>query len=162
MTKVSFWILCVGLLPIQLWAISTDADQPISVEADRLEVREADNISIYEGNVLLVQGSLQINSDRLVIHFNDGRQLRLLEMTGAPARFRQLNDEQQEMLGQAMQIDYNKSESSLELRNEARFTQAGDTIESNLIRIDTNTNHIEAGSGGAEQRVKVFIQPVAE
>ncbi len=157
MTKVSFWILCVGLLPIQLWAIS-----PISVEADRLEVREADNISIYEGNVLLVQGSLQINSDRLVIHFNDGRQLRLLEMTGAPARFRQLNDEQQEMLGQAMQIDYNKSESSLELRNEARFTQAGDTIESNLIRIDTNTNHIEAGSGGAEQRVKVFIQPVAE
>ena len=74
-------------LPGSLWALSTDSDQPIAVEADSLEVREQDNVSIYQGNVSLIQGSLEIRSDRLVIHFNDDKELMLMEMTGTPAPF---------------------------------------------------------------------------
>jgi lipopolysaccharide export system protein LptA len=147
------------LLPTQLWALASDGDQPIAVEADNLEVREQDNISVYQGNVSLVQGSLEITSDRLVIHFNDARELVLMEMTGSPARFRQLDDDQQEMLGQALQINYTDSESLLELLDAARFSRAGDTIESNLIRINTKNNSIQAGSSKSSERVKMLIQP---
>jgi lipopolysaccharide export system protein LptA len=152
-------LLLFLLLPPQLWALASDSDQPIAVEADNLEVREQDNISVYQGNVSLVQGSLEITSDRLVIHFNDARELVLMEMTGSPARFRQLDDDQQEMLGQALQINYTDSESLLELLDAARFSRAGDTIESNLIRINTKNNSIQAGSSKSSERVKMLIQP---
>ena len=151
--------LLLMLLPAQLWALATDGDQQIQIEADSLEVREAENISIYEGNVSFVQGSLEINSERLVIHFNDANDLVLIEMTGVPAKFRQLDDEQQELLGQAQQIDYTESKTLLELRGAARFSHAGDTIESELIRIDTENNSIQAGSSESDQRVKMLIQP---
>jgi lipopolysaccharide export system protein LptA len=151
--------LLLLLLPGQLWALSTDGEQPIEVEADELEVRDQEKISIYLGNVVLVQGSLQITADRVVIHLNDANELQLMEMTGTPATFRQLDDDQQEILGEALYIDYSQSESLLELRDSARVSQAGDTIESDLIRINTRSSSLQAGSTESDQRVKMLIQP---
>ena len=147
------------LLPLQATALDSDRDQPIEVEADRLEVREQENISIYEGNVKLVQGSLNISSDRLVIHLNDANEITLMEMTGQPARFRQLDNQQQEMLGEAEQIDYTETESLLLLRRSAHLDHAGDVIRSDLIRFNTDTNGIEAGGGQSDERVKMVIKP---
>jgi lipopolysaccharide export system protein LptA len=154
--------LLLLVLPFQLWALGSDRDQPIEVEADSLEVRESEKNSIYEGNVSLVQGSLEINSDRMVIHFNETNDLTLMQMTGAPATFRQLDDNQLEMKGQAVKINYTVSRSSLELRGNARFSRAGDTIESDLIRIDTGGNGIQAGSSDSDQRVKMLIKPKSD
>ena len=155
-------ILLLLLLPLRLAALDSDGDQPIEVEADRLEVREQESISIYEGKVKLVQGSLVINSDRLVIHFNETNELTLMQMTGKPAKFRMLDNEQRQMRGQAEQIDYTESKSLLELRRSARFDHAGDTIESDLIRVNTENNNIEAGSTQSEERVKMLIKPKAK
>jgi len=159
MNPVKLLFVCCCLFPAPLWALADDNEQPIAVEADSLEVREQENISIYQGNVSLTQGSLRINSDRLVIHFDDDKALTLMEMTGAPARFRQLDDDGQEMLGQAGQINYTESESKLELIDNARFSHAGDTIEGERISIDTEKNSIQAGGSGADERVKMLIQP---
>ena len=151
--------LLLLLLPCQLWALATDGDQPIEIEADELEVRELERISIYLGNVNLVQGSLEINADRVVLHFNEVNELILMEMTGTPATLRQLDDNQQVMWGEAKQIDYTQSKSLLILRDSARLSHAGDTIESDLIRINTLNNSLQAGSIESEQRVKMLIQP---
>lgn len=159
MTIVKTCALLLLLLPGQLWALATDGEQPIEVEADELEVRDQEKISIYLGNVVLVQGSLEINADRVVIHLNEANELILMEMTGTPATFRQLDDNQQEILGEALQIDYTQSESLLELRESARVSQAGDVIESELIRINTETSSLQAGSAESDQRVKMLIQP---
>ncbi len=154
--------LLLLLLPMRLAALSSDAEQPISVEADTLEIRDQENISIYEGNVSLIQGSLEIHSQRLVIHFNDARELLLMEMTGTPARFQLLDDEQREMRGHAGRINYDQSKSLLELLGDAKFSHAGDSIEGDLIRVNTETNSIQAGSSDSGQRVKMLIQPKAE
>lgn len=153
-------LLALGLLaPAMLFALPTDREQPIEVEADRLEVREQENLSIYEGNVHLVQGSLEIRSERLVIHFNEASELILMEMSGAPARFRQLDNAGEEMRGQGLRINYVESEALLELIEAARFSHAGDTIEGERIRINTETNSIEASGGESEERVKMLIRP---
>jgi lipopolysaccharide export system protein LptA len=159
MTIVKTCALLLLLLPGQLWALASDGEQPIEVEADELEVRDKEKISIYMGNVTLVQGSLEISADRVVIHLNEANELILMEMTGTPATFRQLDDDQQEILGEALQIDYTQSESLLELRDSARVSQAGDIIESDLIRINTENNSLQAGSAESDQRVKMLIQP---
>lgn len=163
MAKVSLLPLCLLLTLLAaappLCARDGDKDLPISVEADSLELRERENISIYEGNVSLRQGSLEIEADRLVIHFDDDGELRLMEMTGAPARLRRLDNDDREMRGQARRINYRESESLLELREEARFKHAGDTIESSVIRINTEDNSIQAGTSNSDERVKMLIRP---
>ena len=159
MAIVKFAALLLLLLPCQLWALASDRDQPIEIEADELEVREQEGISIYQGNVKLVQGSLEINADRVVIHFNEANELTLIEMTGTPATLRQLDDNQQEMLGEAKRIDFTQSKSLLELHDSARLSQAGDIIESDVIRINTESSSLQAGSMESDQRVKMLIQP---
>ena len=159
MIKVKLTLFLTLFLSLPLWALESDGEQPIAVEADSLEVREQEGISIYKGNVYLIQGSLELRSDRMAIHFNDAGDLELMELTGSPARFRQLDDDQLEMKGQALTIKYNESSSLLELSEEARFSHDGDTIESNLIRINTTDNSIQAGSSDSDQRVKMLIKP---
>ncbi len=155
-------ILCLtaGLItPLQLAALDSDSDQPIEVEADALEIRDDDNISTYSGNVSLVQGSMRIAADRLVIYFNDQNELVRMEMTGTPATFRQLNDDNREMRGQADRLDYDETSSLLVLTGNALFDNNGDTIQGSSIRLNTENEHIEASGDQSSERVRVVIQP---
>ncbi len=152
--------LCLLLfLPGFVSALSTDEDQPIEVEADALEIRDEDKISIYRGNVTLSQGSIRMQSDQLTIYFDDDGELQSMEMTGSPARFRQLDDDNQEMLGQAEQINYREPESLIILQGNARFSHDGDLIESERIELNTQTDNLSAGSDDPSTRVKMLIQP---
>lgn len=141
------------------FALSGDENQPIEVEADLLEVRDDDNVSVYRGNVTLVQGSIRISSDQLTIFFNENDELELMEMTGSPARFRQLDDDNLEMIGEARQINYREAESQIVLIGDASFTHDGDRIESDRIEIDTENDNLSAGSDDPSKRVKMLIQP---
>ena len=149
----------IVLLPLQVLALPTDNQKPIQVEADSLEVRDEENISIYNGNVRLIQGSLEIQSENLVIHFNAAKELTLMQMTGTPATFRQLDTERKELKGQADKLDYTASDSVLLLQGNALFTHDGDTIKSQKIRVNTQNNSIEAGSTEANSRIHMTIQP---
>ena len=158
--KLSLIIVCLAFLtPWQSFAASGDKDQPIEVEADSLEIRDNDNISIYTGNVRLLQGSLNVRADRLVIYFDDNKDLELMEMTGSPVHFRQLDDENQEMIGQADKLEYFEPESLLVFTGNARFTSKGDTIESSTISINTENDNLEAASPEPDKRVRMVIQP---
>lgn len=152
-------LLATLLASLPSSAMDSDRDQPIEVEADRLEVREQENISIYEGNVKLVQGSLRINSDRLVIHFNDANELTLMEMTGKPAKLQQLDNQQRPIMGEAEEIDYDDQKSLLIMRRSAYLDHPDNTINSELIRLNTSTNAIEAGGTQSDERVKMVIKP---
>ena len=157
--KGIIFVVLIMLLPMHLFALSSDEVQPIQVDADSLEVRDQENISVYTGNVRLIQGSLEFRCERLTLHFDDQKELVLMEMTGAPATFRQLDDQQQELKGQAEQLQYKQSESILVLTGNARFSHKGDTIESNRIQVNTENESIQAGSSEPDNRVRMLIQP---
>jgi len=159
--SMAFIITCLaaalGSTPI--FAASADKNLPIEVEADSLEIRDNDNISIYSGNVRLVQGTLNVHSDKLVIHFDDNKNLVLMEMTGSPASLRQLDDNDKEMIGEADRLDYFEPKSLLILKGNARFSNDGDTIEGSQININTENNNLQAASPEPDKRVHVVIQP---
>jgi lipopolysaccharide export system protein LptA len=152
-------MLSTQAIPTLAYSKSEDNQQPIHVEADSLEVRDSDNISIYTGNVKLTQGSLEIHSDRLTLYFDDNKILTLMQMTGSPATFRQLNDSNLEITGEALEMKYSESESTLLLLEKAKLTQGADIIESNKINLNIDSNSIEAGSVEPENRVRMLIQP---
>jgi lipopolysaccharide export system protein LptA len=155
-------LLLYSLVPLQASALSSDAQQPIHVEADSLEVREVEKISIYSGKVSLKQGSLEIQGELLTLYFNDKKEITKMILTGNPATFRQLDDQQQEIRGRAEQMEYRQSKSTFILLNNAQLTHLGDTIESNRIKIDSVTGSVVAGSKNTDDRVRMLIQPEQE
>ena len=69
MTKPElFFFAAISLLTFNTaYSRDSDSNEPIHVEADLLEVDETKNISTYTGKVQLEQGSLKIQSDKLII-----------------------------------------------------------------------------------------------
>ena len=64
--------LCLLALTASLWAghaIAERADrtQPVNIEADKVTVDERKKIHLFEGKVVLTQGTLEIRGDTLTV-----------------------------------------------------------------------------------------------
>lgn len=46
-----------------------DGKQPVEINADSLEVRQEENVAIFTGNVIAVQGTTRLQSDRMIVHY---------------------------------------------------------------------------------------------
>lgn len=160
MTPIKIIFAClICFFPLTTLALSTDRDQPINMEADKLEIDDSQHISVYQGNVDMKQGSLHIQADQITLHFNENNDLQWLEITGTPATFTQLNESQQPVSGSALKMNYYEDKSLMELQGNARFQSDQDTIESDSISINTETDALQAGDQQGKGRVRMLIQP---
>lgn len=157
--KKHFFILCIFALSSNALALKSDRDQPIDITADRLEMNDAKKFSTYTGNVILKQGSLDIKADSLVLYFDDNNELDYMEMTGTPARLKQLNEEQKIMRGSAQKITYHDKKSLLTLTNDAVFSTDKENISSHFIEVNTENERIKAGKNDKNHRVRIKILP---
>jgi lipopolysaccharide export system protein LptA len=140
-------------------ALSGDRDQPMTLEADSVSIDEGTGVSLYEGNVVITQGSLKLWADRLWIHRREGKTEKLIS-EGAPTRFRQLTDEQQEVKGQALRAEFYVDRDELLLFDEAVLEQGADRFRSDRIVYNRANAQVRAGaSAEGKQRVQVIIEP---
>ena len=58
------------LAPIAGNALPGDRDQPIHITADKALRDEVEGVTVYSGNVELVQGSMELEADKLTIYHN--------------------------------------------------------------------------------------------
>jgi len=49
--------------------LKLSGDQPIQIESDKLEVREADSVAVFTGNVNVVQGTTQLKAGKMTVHY---------------------------------------------------------------------------------------------
>ena len=89
--NIFFTFLLVILIPELAFSEEADSDQPIEIEADTMMVEETKNTSTYEGDVVLTQGSLIINADRLIIR-EDRQGFQHSTSIGNPTTFKQKNE----------------------------------------------------------------------
>lgn len=76
-----------------LSGFTQQSSDPINIEADELEVLDAENLAIFRGNVRVTQGTAVLLSDELRVHYEGGngeaigpssnQGLRLLEAIGS-------------------------------------------------------------------------------
>ena len=151
--------ISVLMYPLTAFALSTDRTQPIDIQADKLDIDEAQHISIYQGNVEMHQGSLHIVADKIVFYFDNDNNLQRLEIEGKPATLKQLNDRNQKVSGSARKIIYTDNQLLLNLEGDALFNSDRDTIEGDWISVNTDTEALKAGSKKGENRVRMLIQP---
>lgn len=151
------------LLPAYGWALSSDRDQPMRIEADRLDIDDAKGVSVYRGNVIVRQGTLELRADELRAYRAAGgrRTLERIVANGKPATFKQRPDGAQEDIhGSATQLEYHLAAERLILQGTAHLQQAGDEFSSNRIEYEVGIQQVKAAQGaGGEERVQVTIQP---
>lgn len=139
------------------WPLASDRQQPIEIQADRVMIDETKHISTYEGNVVLVQGTLHVTAARVEVHRGEEAIEHLLA-TGEPVTFSQQSDQGKEIRGQSKEVDYDAAKSTIVLTGDAHLWQANDEFSGPRIAYDTARSVVraEASAGG---RVSATIHP---
>jgi len=80
--------LIILLLSCNAFALETDAEQPITIDSNTATYDDLSATSTYTGNVISIQGSIVVHSDKLVVYFVNGDAEKLV-FTGNKAKFKQ-------------------------------------------------------------------------
>lgn len=148
------------LLPGTCLGLTDDGEQPIEIEADSAELDEKRGVVVYEGSVVVVQGSMRLTADRLTIYYDESQNLDRAYAVGKPARFQQRKEAGHYVKARALEMEFHSAESLLYLIREARVTEKGDTVTGNRIVYNTATQRATAtGSKTGKERVRVILSP---
>jgi len=141
-------------------ALESDADQPITIDSNSATYDEKKSLSTYYGNVVSVQGSMKVNSSKLVAYLRDGDVDKLI-WTGKPARFVQKPEgNKEEINGKALTLEYFPDKALFVLKKNAVVTQGTNTYASDLINYDTRNSVVKAGQRNTDaNRVRVILKP---
>jgi lipopolysaccharide export system protein LptA len=141
-------------------ALRSDRDQPIDIQADRVEIKEKEEISEYIGNVHLQQGSLDIRADKVTVFLKDGRLIKIL-IIGNPATFKQKPEDNKDIVrSSAMHMEYFASKEHLLLKTNASVVQGDNHFSGDYIEYDTLHSTVKAKKDkDSESRVHAIIKP---
>jgi lipopolysaccharide export system protein LptA len=150
-------------IPLAVMAEKADRLKPMVIEANKAEMNDLNQTSIYSGRVVLSKGSLVLRCDSLQVNQSaDGFQQGIC--IGKPAQFRQRRDVPgQSIEGQASRIEYDsKSEVAkfLEQAQVRRLDQGklADEVQGTIITYNGLTE-LYSVDGREDQRVRIVIQP---
>ncbi len=152
--------LAVLLWPLPGHALSSDRSEPIYVEADKASLDDKNGVSVYEGNVELHQGTLQMLGSKMSITLNN-RRIELIYVEGNPARFSQRPDgADTDQQAEAERIEYHTDTQQLLLQGNASIRQSGrEEFRSDRIEFNLRSNTVHAGGDGSGDRVHITLQP---
>lgn len=158
MTARSVLVLLALAAPAIAHALASDREQPVKVSADKIEVNQKTGRSTYTGNVVLVQGTLRIEANEVIVHLRNGA-LDKVFAKGKPVTFRQrLDGEAEEIFGAALRVQYYALENRVDLFDRVTFRQGTDTFQSPVVHYDITTTRLTADAS-AQERVHGVIQP---
>lgn len=159
--------LAVGCVPAAV-AERADREKPVNIEADRMTVDDRNKVHVFEGGVVLTQGTLRIKADRLVVTQGpDGFQKGVATSSGDRlASFRQKREGSDEYVeGEAERIEYDSRSERARLFERAHVKSGGDEVRGQYIEYDAMTeNYVAMNRPGGESapgggRVRAVIQP---
>lgn len=173
LNKPGIALLFLALVWNPCYAELADRDKPVHVEADQVSIDEARQIATFEGNVQLVQGTMNVHGDKLVVvQDKDGNTHGTV--TGNPASFRQKREGVDEYVeGYGNRIEYDTRNGTVEFTGQARMKRQQDEVRGDTITYNSKTEIFEvhsapgkdsAASGNppgepGSNRVHVIIQP---
>ncbi len=168
----TFILACLLSLSMPAAAEKADRDKPVNLEADRITVDDAKKVHVFEGNVQLIQGTLIIRCDKLIVTQDaDGLQSGIA--TGGPgglAHFRQRREGREEYVdGEAERIVHDGKNEKTEFFQRAHIRSGNDEVRGQYISYDGKSENYLVTSGpagttaapvaGKDNRVRAVIQP---
>jgi len=152
--------LLLSVMPFAARGLSSDREQPMTIEADRATLDEKTGNSTYEGNVHVQQGSLVLQGSKMTVQINDNTIEKII-LTGSPATWRQRPDgKDTDQHAEAGRIEYYAIEDRIILLENARVWQSGaEEFRSDRIVFNLKNNTVNAGGSSPGDRVRITLQP---
>jgi lipopolysaccharide export system protein LptA len=148
-----------------VFAERADRDKPINVESDTLKVDDEKQLAIFEGRVVLTQGSFVLRSNKLNVR-KDTQGFQHATAWGTPATFREKRDGSDEWIdGEALRVEYDSKREFIELFENARLTRGKDEVRGSYISYDTRADYytVQSTKGQSpntpDTRVRATLQP---
>jgi lipopolysaccharide export system protein LptA len=165
-------ITAIVLLPaFPAHAEKGDREKPINVEADRFSMDDIKKVQIFEGKVVMIQGTMQLRTDKLVVTEDPDGFQKGVATGGANglARFKQKRDGKDEYVeGEAERIVHDTRSEKTEFFVRAWVKSGQDEVRGHYISYDAPTEKYlvtNTGSGAkstakeSQARVRAIIQP---
>lgn len=148
-------------LPLQ--ALTGDSDQPMNIEADRVDIDDEKGISTFLGNVIITRGTIRITGDKIIVYRDKDKNLDKVHSVGKPAHYQQRPDNKaDDVIAEGKEIFYDAAKEILILRKQARIIQGGDIFTGDHITYDSRRDKVIARRSkatGGKGRVHITIQP---
>lgn len=156
--SLSLYSLLVVSLSSQ--ALPEDWEQEAIILADGAEFDRKNDTVIYTGDVVLTQGTLRIESERLVVH-GSNEQIEKAIATGQPARYQQQVQADEPLThAEALTIEFYAQERQAVLIGQAQLRQEGNLMTGEKIHYDMTKEIVTAGHNNDQPtRIKVILQP---
>jgi lipopolysaccharide export system protein LptA len=157
------------LLSQTVVGLTSDRDQPISIEADSAYVDDTNGVTIYEGNAFIQQGTLMINADKVKVIMSDSEVIEIIASmhvgSEGLAHYEQVPDEDEDLVAaDAKIITYFIQEERLHLAGDAHLQQTQNKFSGELLYYNMTTGVVElkGGKSSAEKsgRVSITMQPM--
>ena len=140
------------------YALRADRDKPIKITADSVSVDQKTGVSHYRGNVVLTQGTLRVEADRVTVRYHKGT-VDQVSASGRPVTFRERPDDQdRDILGSALRLEYSAASDRIDLFDQVSVQQGDDILRSSVLHYDLAKNSLRA-EGLSHERVQTTIQP---
>ena len=154
---------CASLLAVatqHAYGASADRNEVAEIHADRVNIDQQKQTSRYLGDVEFSQGSVRITGEDVLLATQEG-ELQLIDISGTPATYRELDDIGQELRARADEIHYDTTAGMLKLEGDAHLCRGGEYFRSAYIEYNTQTRAVNAGKRNAssEERVRITLRP---
>ena len=165
-------LLCVVFLiaGVPAYAEKADREKPINIESDRVTVDDIKQLSVFEGKVVLTQGTMVIRGDRMEVR-QDKEGFKLGTVWGNLAYFKQKRDGLDENVeGWGERIEYDSRADKVQLFTRAAMKRGDDDVAGDYISYDAATEFFQVIGGGSKTatannpdgRVRAVLQPKAK
>ncbi|SDI42694.1 lipopolysaccharide transport periplasmic protein LptA [Pseudomonas panipatensis] len=148
------------------WALPTDREQPIRVQADSAEMDDKQGVAVYRGDVVVTQGSMKLTGNTVTLKQNKGGEIEVVTSVGKPAYFEQKPAPDKELTkAYGLTIQYFVTQNRVILIDQAKVIQEGNTFEGEKVIYDTQRQIVNAGRATGTQvttprpRIDMVIQP---
>ncbi len=149
------WTLTASLAS----ALPEDQQQPIHITAD--SAVQENNMVTYRGNVVIVQGSIKIAADQVVLYHDQGKLQRAVA-TGKPVQFQEQPDTNGGLItGHAGTVIYYSVEQRVELLQDALVDRDQSTLKGQRIEylLPSKVLRAEGTTNSQPGRVEMILQP---
>ena len=145
------WLLCLLLagMASTAYAIKSDVEAPVQIEADAAVFDKMAGKASYDGNVSIRQGTLEILAAHIEINAPNNEIVSIVA-TGSPVSLKQKMDNGKLASGKAREMQYLGKEKRLILNGDAELLQDQDRFTSNHIEYLTDTGQLKAGGTGSK------------
>ncbi len=137
-------------------ARSDDSEQPIHISADTAELNDKTGVSIYTGNVEMIQGTTILRGDKITVYTQDNEVQRMIAL-GDLATYQETNDDGDIVYAESEKMIHNAKEKKIELFRRAKITELDNVIRSDYIKYMTALGLMDTGT--KSDRVNITIMP---